>query len=291
MGFAADFKTLDQTGGKPGVKPVGVRRASTFTGFCRHHDSSTFAPIEKNPFRACEEHCFLLAYRTLCRELYVKRAAADSIEQMRELDRGWTVVEQRHWQSRVDAVEEGQRVGLRDLESYKSRFDAMLIGRDFSDTVFYVLRIAETPDVLASFGCFIKFDFEGNLLQDTSDKSQRPDALFVSLIPTDSGGAIAFAWVDEQLGACSRFAESLHGLRDEQLSDATVRLIFEHSENTFFRPSWWGGLSGGARGALLTRFRTAASMEAPRRADCLVDDGLSYVTWHVVSRETNMHLR
>ena len=51
----------------------GIRRASTFTGFCTKHDNAVFVPLEKAPFEGTKEQCFLLAYRALARELYLKR--------------------------------------------------------------------------------------------------------------------------------------------------------------------------------------------------------------------------
>lgn len=75
LAFRPNMKTLIETGGKILPKPLGIRKASTFTGFCEYHDSSTFERIEKHPFKTEKEQCFLLSYRALCRELFTKKAA------------------------------------------------------------------------------------------------------------------------------------------------------------------------------------------------------------------------
>jgi hypothetical protein len=50
---------------------VGRNQASTFTGFCAQHDSSIFQSIDTQPFDPKnQEHLFLLAYRSVTRELH-----------------------------------------------------------------------------------------------------------------------------------------------------------------------------------------------------------------------------
>ena len=54
-------------------KKISRYKATTFTGLCSQHDNELFQPIDKNDFdKQSEEHCFLLAYRSVLRELYVK---------------------------------------------------------------------------------------------------------------------------------------------------------------------------------------------------------------------------
>ena len=51
---------------KKGIKDVGWgKAASTFFGFCAHHDTELFNPIENNnDFNNSPEHCFLHSYRS-----------------------------------------------------------------------------------------------------------------------------------------------------------------------------------------------------------------------------------
>ncbi len=79
FGFAYDLKALDLNKGNIGIKRVGINQASTFSGFCGHHDNLTFAPVENEPFTATDEQCFLLGYRAMCRELYQKQTALESM--------------------------------------------------------------------------------------------------------------------------------------------------------------------------------------------------------------------
>ena len=54
----------------------GWRAASTFAGFCDHHDTTTFESLESVPFAGTPQQTFLLAYRAECHEVYQKQASS-----------------------------------------------------------------------------------------------------------------------------------------------------------------------------------------------------------------------
>jgi len=287
LGLSADPTELQLNGGKIGVRRVGINQASTFTGFCSHHDNVTFAPVEDEPFTATEEQCFLLGYRAMCRELYQKKTALEATNYMRTLDRGRSVGEQISLQRVVDRVERGQSAGCRDLVDRKRDFDGILLKGSFSDVSNYVIFTKDTPDVLATFGVTVQFDFQGNRLQDLSDTDQRLDSLYVSIIAIETGGAIVLVWRDVHTHACTKFVQSLAALADWDVPDAIVRFVFEYSENTFFCPSWWNALDKPLQSALVDRITSGADIRVPRKPDCLIPEGNHYVNWAIARRQTN----
>lgn len=60
--------------GEGGVQlvPIGIRDASTFPGFCDAHEAQ-FAAFESQKRMTAEDHYWLQAFRTICREIYTKR--------------------------------------------------------------------------------------------------------------------------------------------------------------------------------------------------------------------------
>ncbi len=290
FGLSAHPAELDRNDGKILVKRVGINQASTFSGFCGHHDKVTFSPVEDAPFAATDEQCFLLGYRAMCRELYQKTKALKATSYMRTLDRGRPVQQQVGWQRLLDGMERGQAAGCRDLARRKSDFDRILLSGSFSEALHYVILTSNIPDVLASFGVTVQFDFRGNKLQNLSDTDRVLDSLYVSIIATEAGGAIVLSWRDANSDACTRFVQSLAVLPDRDVPDAVVRLVFEHSENTFFRQSWWNALDTRLQSALVDRITRGADIRLPRRPDCLFPEGNHYVNWAIVRRLTNCNL-
>ena len=292
LGLDLSLDAVTRNGGRVGVKRIGVRQASTFTGFCSHHDSETFAPIERNPFVACPEHCFLLAYRGHCRELYQRTHSLDSWPLLQDADTGVSPALQALYQSMLGSVNHSAGTGLDDMLTTKAAFDDRLVRQDYSDTGYYVVRFDQTPDVMTSFAIFPEMDFQGNQLQDLATDEVGLDSVSVSLIGTDGGaGALVLSWINETRAACTDFAKSLHMVPDQELPSAVVRLVFEFAENTFLRPAFWQALDEKAREALISRFTTAVDLTSPsRRLDTLAEDGNKYASWHVVARETNLSL-
>jgi len=290
LGLSADLAELARNGGKVGVKRVGINQASTFSGFCGHHDKLTFSPVEDVPFAATDEQCFLLGYRAMCRELYQKTTALEATNYMRTLDRGHPVEEQIGLQRFLDGMERGQSAGYRDLVDRKSDFDRILLSGLFSEVSNYVILTNDIPDVLASFGVTVTFDFHGNKLQNISDDDKLLDSLYVSIIATEAGGAVVLAWRDAHSHACTKFVQSLSALPDQDVPDAIVRLVFEYSENTFFRQSWWNTLDTHLQYALVDRITSAADVCVARKPDCLFPEGNHYVNWVIARRLTNCKL-
>lgn len=80
----ADLSTLKETGGKPLPKKIGVNRASTFPGMCKQHDNKLFSPIDDRPLAIDHHQVALYAYRSICREYFVKENASTTLTEMLE---------------------------------------------------------------------------------------------------------------------------------------------------------------------------------------------------------------
>lgn len=60
---------------------IGRNNASTFTGFCNVHDTEIFLPIETKPLDLNDaEQLFLIAYRSITRELHVVLESAVKLQ-------------------------------------------------------------------------------------------------------------------------------------------------------------------------------------------------------------------
>ena len=275
------------------LKPnlVGIHNASTFTGFCKHHDNEVFAPIEKYPVQFNEEHTFLLSYRALCHELFLKRADNQLVPTRRKIDRGRSIQEQFFIQKAINDHATGVDKAIEDLNNLKELYDACLLRRDYSSVHYYIIQLHKTPEILCNAIHQPEYDFQGNFLQNLADFSHHANWLHFSMLTTNNGGAAVFSWVGENL-ICRQFIRSLHTLSDQQLPHAIVRYMFEFFENTFFAPDWWDNLAESVQRRLMLRQFTELPprFEFPRTDDCLKDDGIRAVNWRVVDRHVNFDL-
>lgn len=264
---------------------VGIGQASTFTGFCSHHDDALFAPLEKQPFAGSSEQVALLAYRATCRELFLKTADLELTPMKRELDRGIPPLAQRVHQIYVSEHRAGVAKGIEELEETKSQHDEMLLSGDFDNMSYYVASLEEGPELLCNATTQPTHDFRGVRIQQLGHLDRPTQWLQFSLIATDAGGAVVFSWLTEHR-ICEEFIGSLHGLSDEELPHAIVRFTFEFFENTYFSPDWWDKLDKSVGVNLMERQMRdiPPDFEFQRPDGCLLDDGVRAVDWKVRSR-------
>jgi hypothetical protein len=266
---------------------VGVRKkASTFTGFCAHHDNSTFEPIENQPFQFTMEQIFLLAYRAVCREIFAKRAQVGMQPFQRTLDRGKTLQEQEVIQDLLTQLHNPAVQGQKDIEHHKGLYDTALVNKDFSDVHYYAIQFQDTPDIMCSGARLFDVDFEGSQLQCLDQMDKNLDGFSFSLVGINNGGAAIISWLGNS-AVGTAFIRSLDAIPGNKVSHAIVRLAFGSFENTFFSPHWWDGLTTKARERIQERVSFAVGLWDP---DYLKDDGLRLVNWRVIKRMTNLSL-
>jgi len=281
---SAVLQELKKTAGKLAVKSIGINDASVVPVFCHIHDNNTFSPLEKMPFVATQEQCFLLAYRAVCHELAKKKGVSNFIPTIREFDSGMPLLRQGFLQVMLDELDKGCKLSMRDMDEHKEQFDSMLIAQDYTDIRAFIVSFENLPDILCSGAHYPQCDFAGNQLQDLSDFDKKMELMTFSLIATDNAGAFVFAWHKDSDDICRPLASSLDRLPNEELSHAIIRFVFEFCENHYLRPEWWDTISADAKDTITGRFQTAAS-PGKREKTCLIDDGFRAVSWKISERK------
>ena len=189
--------TIAKAEGEPQLKLEYIRSASTFTGFCSSHDSSLFRPIDQGGITPTREQAFLLHYRSLCREIYVKRPTLETNELLREADRGKPVAFQRAVQGLVSARSLSIKDALQQLEKDKTTCDNALQAQDFGILQIAFVRFREVPDLACAGYTQPTFDFAGNEIQDITDMSTPFLNLSFTLLPDEMGGVAVFSWLPD----------------------------------------------------------------------------------------------
>jgi hypothetical protein len=282
--FVPSFKSLTRNKGALLPELLGINKASTFTGFCAHHDNSLFAPLEKGNFNGTAEQCFLLAYRALAKEIFAKTAAASLSQVTRNADRGRPVEEQLEIQTLSALWETGTAAGLRDNDYHKAEYDNVLLSRDYERVRAYIVDLDTPPPVMCSGGFFPERDFDGTVLQDIADLKQEAKLLTVSSFANGDAGVVAFAWLGQSDTVCEPFIRSLDSIDNEHLTSALLRLFFEYFENVFIQPSWWEGLDPQLQKYLVKRMSIAEQMFGAEPSGDIREDGVEFVSWVIRSR-------
>lgn len=282
--YGLDVLGPPEVDGRLSYKLIGVRRASTFTGFCAHHDSEVFRPLETRPFIASKEQLFLLAFRALSKELYAKKFAVRTVPILRKADKGKNVLHQVELQKGLYLHEQQLQIGLRDLKSAWMDYQSALITGDYGRFSAYVIFADKLPDFAVSGVVYPEFDFQGNAIQNLATPTCL-NLITYTVLPLVTSGIIAFIWDTKSATACLKLTSSIDRLPSVDVPHALVRFTYEHFENCYASPKWWEALSTNQKDVLLRRIALAASDQANRKSNCLLDDGLRVATWKILARE------
>jgi len=234
------------------------KEASTFRGFCQAHDGPLFAPIEVGRFPNNIESYFLLGYRSLCRELYLKLSALELAND--------------------SSVESFLSFSKDELAKKKQEYDEILISKNYSDVRSLVISFEQPPPVMASFSILPDFDFSNNKIQDLEtingieqdiriveqQTGQRlilnpayvplikklkpellnePDLICCNSFFDGTRGKLVFTWTKSSESSCNKLSESLLILDSSEIPSYLLQFIFGYSENCYLSPNWWDQLT------------------------------------------------
>lgn len=224
---------------------IGTHKASTFRGFCGVHDAALFTPVEHHTFSATPEQLFLLNFRTIARRIFSKTVSVRHAPRMFNYDRGLPSDLQRQFfavQYRDKVNAEAQ---LLNIQSLKHQYDLQLLSSDFSDVNAFVIYFLGRPDFLCAELTAVHSDFDGNALVELPP----PAHLCVYTIALEDVWAFVFSWVGENRAA-EALSRSLAALPDHEKPIAVFRFAIEQTDNIFFAPAWYDGLTAEQRSAL-----------------------------------------
>lgn len=272
LNFKPNINTLFKTGGKFEVVEVGISQASTFPGFCAHHDKNLFAPIEDQAFEINNYHTTLLGYRALSREHYAKSHQVAGIPFLSTMDQGKSLHHQLLVQDFVNIYTAGTSYALRDLDDLRNKYNEAFLKNDFSNSKYLVIETNEDPHILFSGSILPEFDFQGNVLQELG-KPHSLDSISINAVATPSGGFVVFQWFGES-SASQKLMQSLQRLSTQDLANAVTILAFEFLENLFISPNWWASLDSGVKQSLQQRV-----MNIAHKPSCLMPGNVKYHEW------------
>lgn len=222
---------------------IGVRSASTFSGFCNTHDTNIFAPLETETFTGTALQCFLLAYRAVAREHYGKVAAVKNTEFLLSLDKGRPLLEQIKLQKRARAHQFGSLLGLDNIQTHKTRFDEYIVSNNYDNVRSVIFHFGNAPPVMVSSSIFQDFDFNGRPIQNIANLAILPEMMSVSSFFDGKKGYVTFSWLKAPNKTAETLLESLLEKPRELIPIYLVQYIFNNFDNFYVAPTWWDTVS------------------------------------------------
>lgn len=269
----------------PKPSEIGIGEASTFPGFCSHHENK-FHKFENRPIDGSKEQCVLIGFRALCHELFKKEIGIRIHEECRdETCKGidWA------WQYRnviiLNNLNEGAKLAVPDLEHSLGLYNKMISAKCYDDIESYVIFFKGSSILYSAGACLLENDFDNNIVQDVfnlCDSGMLLKCITFSLLKTENTNVAIFTWPKSYSDIAFPFISSLHSKKNR--TDLIIKWIFNHFENVFFSISWWNNLTEDQKMEILNAFSNAIDQ---RSIDYqLVDEFQNLVDWQI---EKTMH--
>lgn len=286
--FEKNILKLDKNNGVFPIEKIGINNASIFHGFCSKHDKELFSDIEDKEIIFSDKQIFLLAYRAIANELYLKHASLDHntklSNQKSKIPLEMIPLFNRH----IKVMEEGTRIAIRDLEFIKQIYDSSLMNEEFANQMnYYILIIDKVPEIVNSAGWIPTIDFNNNELSDLNKKDIKYNTLTVNTIVHKSQGAIVFSWHKKlDCTDCLKFIQSLHSIDDEYKSSAILKWLFECNENIFWSMEWWDALNDKNQTILIDNMMNIMRKQDLSNYKVLKDS----LDWKILEIKTNLNI-
>lgn len=264
-GITADYGRLKVNRGKPSYRKIGINKMSTFMGFCKVHDNELFAPIDNYPLVPNDEQVFLYAYRSLCRELFVKENARANIKS--QIKKG---IEQKTIRDLYISYEKATHFGLNNLKRHKCIYNTSLKNNNYNDIRYVLFISSQKPTIVFSGLLYPDYDFCERILQDLKDHSSELELITFCSAPIKHGWGYLFSWHKSSSRICQEFMRSLATAihKNSHASDYHLRLVLS-CENHAISPSWWDNLSDDKKKKIEDKFSVEADIFSEVKSDYL----------------------
>lgn len=271
-----NYNDLRKNHGLLSFRKKSVRKTSVFKGFCKEHDNKLFAPIDDTPLLPTNEQVFLYAYRSLCREVFVKTNALQNYSETLDSFNGSTATKEL-----IENHIIGTEHGLNNLLIEKGAYDKSLKKKTFQDIEYVLFHSSTKPNIVFSGGIFPDVGFNGEQLQSFLDFNSKLSYITFCFAPTYEGWGFLLAWHKESSTTCVPFIQTikLSFKNGNTLEDMMFRLLMTSCENLAFSPEWYESLKDGER-LTLNEFATyGVSFAAIPRHDYLKSGLENFINW------------
>jgi len=225
------------------VKAIGWKKASIFPGYCAHHDAELFRKLETEAFIGTHEQCVLQSFRSVCCELYKKKAVVETLKYQRDvLDRERSKDKQIEIQYSINKNISGQMKSIDELKALTDIFNYAIKNDNLDLFKSKTYPFRGPVGLISAATTQAEYDFNGLKFVDLDDLNQDAESLIYSIFPSDVGGSIVFCWPTDFKSAAD-IVDTFDRLSADDKGDIFAQYCFLISEETYFSEQWWNSLS------------------------------------------------
>lgn len=242
--FSSNPEMLEIEKGKPEpfffLKKVHIKKATVATCFCKTHDDTIFAKIEKPQYSLAvlnDEQFFLFAYKTFSFELYkeivAQRFQANMFTNVPQTTEKWGSV----YQYRNTVLK------LKDLNYYKDYFDKAVKEQDYDGIETVVIEIPYRIQFANYMMVAPPFDIKGRKIKSICRATKRMKFVFFTIFPDESKSYILVSALKEDLDTYGEYFDQIRNSSVGLIQYYINAFIPLYSQNLIISPGLWDSWS------------------------------------------------
>ena len=227
------------------LKKIGIKNASTFTGFCKRHDEILFSSFEKNNFNKTSKQLFDLCYRAICIEYNAMQSVINLLKLIKKnTDNSKDVLSQISSQIEINSNINFYNLGLKYSNYYKYKMEDCFKKENYENLLeHYIFELFDGYPRFHSSSCFnLDFDLNGIQLQDLNKSEEQSKNLYINCINLNEQGYFIISWFKENHEYGNKIIQSIIH-EPSKIEDKLFSLVFLYIYNTYVSPLWFEALS------------------------------------------------
>lgn len=233
-------------------KLIGRNDATTFTGFCKEHDTEVFAPIEKDSFyQGTDEQHFLYAYRAFARSFHKK------LEQIKGVKYSHLALVEN---TQNDKLDERANIVKNDVVIYKEKFDKAIIEKKYDILETRSIKLNKNVEFAVN-SFFQMMNYKDTVINDFNDITKPIKPLMLNVFPEQDESYILISCFKEDYEAYKVFFEDIKNMNKEQLFLTLNNLIPKYCENIIIAPEFFKNWNGNAKFDYLKKYEISSYAE------------------------------
>ena len=229
---------LEKHKGNPPPKLLGAKKASTFPGFCKHHDKFIFSNLEDKPFTGSRQQCFLLGYRSISRDLYAAQCATRHAAYRKTM----SINLPEEIQTYINRRNHADAIKLRDLERHKEKYDGVLETKNWEECTGILVEFEGTFPIQCSAAYSPSQDINNIEIQKLGDTSITPEIVTINSFSANRKSCFLLSWLKSNSSAPEKLANSIMSLDKERIPGVIGSYLLLISENCHMSPDWYDSL-------------------------------------------------
>lgn len=238
---------------------IAIKDASTFRGFCHHHDD-IFSSIEQEPYTGSNYQNFLHSYRSFAYSYHMKlekyayaysiingasnldNLLSSSFEMMKVLGLGKEHIPDAPAQETKLTSKQEELLKVERFEDYKTLLNEALRQGKYDDLEYFTYELNYICPIVCASWVKLHFEIPGAFIIDYNGQTYNGYPLMFTIFHTDQNTSQILLARFKSDTISEQIFNRLRKFTTEELEMKFTSLIFEQIENFYLAPAFWNYL-------------------------------------------------